>query len=404
MFNFKTTVFGLILLFVLALPIGNHIFHSFYYEPAQKKSVAELEKYYPKILADLKMIDQNPIFNKFTFEKNAEEIFEKNLSWSSSPTESKIDLNNSNLRHFVAKYSQWKKEPEVLEKMLADPSIHTIDVSWLDAVLNYDHWNVSNNPHVKKQLTQVKGLDSISKIGVFASLPIPDFLELRNWTLVYFLKQHKKMNTAHGFKVYRKIAELTYSSSSTVSSIVATKLLEDESYLNQLFPVADWQPIDDQRIKAFKRLSWAWLSLVRNTANKPLPLEVRELLKFENGICSAAWELAPNLALMNDFLEPQFLLETNHTLEVTRFKETIENLQTTCRLNPYKNFNERAPSSIQSWLSDVTTSFAQAEFDGTLNAKTTAGIRRLPYLRRMFVYIIFSVGTTESTLSRHYEN
>jgi hypothetical protein len=403
MFNFKTTIMALLLI-VFALPIGNHIFHSLFYIPAQKKSVEDLEKYYPKILADLKLVDQNPIFNKFTFEKNAEEIFEKNLSWSSSPTDSKLDLNHINLRDFVAKYSQWKKEPEVLEQMLADPSLNTIDVSWLESVLNYDHWNVSNNPHVKIQLDKIKGLDSISKLGVFASLPIPDFLELRNWTLVYFLKQHKKKNTAHGFKVYRKIAELTYSSSSTVSSIVATKLLEDESYLNQIFPVADWKPIDDNRIKAFKRLSWAWLSLVRNTANKPLTIEVRDLLKFENGICSAAWELAPNIALMNDFLEPQFILETNHALDVSRFKETIQSLQTTCRLNPYKKFNERSPSSIQSWLSDVTTSFAQAEFDGTLNPKTTAGIRRLPYLRRMFVYIIFPFGAPESTLSRHYEN
>ena len=403
MFNFKTTFISLLLIIIFALPIGNHAFYSMYYEPVQKSSVAELEKYYPKILADLKLIDQTPIFNKFSFEKNAEEIFEKNLSWSGLAPEQKYDLNHSNLREFLKKYSQWNKDPSVLQQMLADPAIHTIDISWLEPILNYDHWNISNNPNIKIHLHKVKNLDSINKLAVFAQLPIPDFLELRGWTLVYFLKQHKKMNTLHGFKVYRKIAELTYSSSSTVSSIVSTKLLEDESYLSQLFPVDNWQAVDDLRIKAFRRLSWAWVSIVRNTESKPIPLEVSDLIKFENGICSAAWELTPNLALMNDFLEPQFLLETNHTLDVARFRETIENFQGACKLNPYKNFNERSPSSVKSWLADISSTFEITKFDGVLDSKTTSAVRRVPFLRRMFMYVLHSIGNPTTTLSRQYD-
>ena len=403
MFNLKTTFFTLVLFFLFALPVGNYAFYSMYYEPAQQKLISDLDKYYPKILADLKLIDENAVFPKFTFEKNAEEIFEKNLSWSGLPQEQKHDLNHSNLHDFLKKYSTWKKDPSVVQKMLNDPAIHTIDVSWLDSVLSFDHWNVSNNPNVKIHLDKVKNLDSISKLSVFAQLPIPDFSELRGWTLLYFLKQHKKMNTLEGFKAYRKIAALTYSTSSIVSSVVATKLLEEEAYLAQLFPVDNWQVVDESRIKAFRRLSWAWVSIVSNTRNKPLPLELSDLAKYENGICSAAWDLTPELALMNDFLEPHFLLETNHTLDVARFKETIENFQTSCNLAPYKNFNERSPSSVQSIFSDVTSSFKLAEFDGVLDAKATAGIRRVPYLRRMFMFIIHSVGSPGSTLSRHYE-
>jgi pantothenate synthetase len=104
MFNFKTAFFGLFVLLLLALPIGNYVVYSLYYVPVQKKSVEELEKYYPKIVADLKLIDQNPIFNKFTFEKNAEEVFEKNLSWTGLEPEQKHDLNHSNLHQFTEKY------------------------------------------------------------------------------------------------------------------------------------------------------------------------------------------------------------------------------------------------------------------------------------------------------------
>lgn len=403
MFNFKTTIFGLLLLFVFVLPLGNYVFYSMYYEPAQKNSVAELEKYYPKILADLKLIDQNPIFNKFTFEKNAEEIFEKNLSWSSQKSETDYDLNHTNLRNFTQKYKGWKKDPSLLENMLADPSIHAIDVSWLDNVLIYDHWNVSNNPHIKSELAKIKNLDSLGKTALFARLPIPDYLELRDWTLVYFLKQHKKMNTLHGLKVYRKMAELSYSSSSTLATVISANLLQDEAYLTERFQVKDWTAIDEQRTKAFKRSAWTWVSIVNNSLYKITPLEVRDLFKFENGVCGAAWEVTPTIALTNDFMLPRFILETDHSVDVARFQETAEKLQTICKLDPYKSFAERSPASMENWISDLHESFNQTSASLSVDSYAAVGIRKVPYLRRMFIYVIHSIGTPNTTLARQYE-
>lgn len=403
MFNFKTTVLGLLLLLIFALPIGDYAFYSLYYAPVQKQSVAELEMYYPKILADLKLIDQNPIFNKFTFDKNAEEIFEKNLSWSGLKPEAKYDLNHTNLRNFTQKYKLWKKDPEVLETMLADPNIHTIDTGWMDTVLNYDHWNISNNPNIKTHLAPLKELDSLEKMAVFSQLPIPDYLELRDWTLVYFLKQHKKMNTLQGLKVYRKIAELSYSSSSTIASVISTKLLEDEAYLAERFQIKDWVAIDNERINAFRRSAWTWTRIARNSLHQIIPLEVRDLIKYENGICSAAWEVAPNIALLNDFLIPRFVLETDHSVDVARFQETVDKLQTICKLDPYKSFGERSPASVGISVSELSESFQQKSASLSTDSYLAVAVRKIPYMRRMFIYVLHSTGSTDTSLSRHYD-
>lgn len=386
MFSFKTAFFSMALLFILALPIANHVTHAVYFEKMQKEAVQDFKNYYPQILADLKLIDQNPVFNKFTFEKNAEAAFSKHLSWSGDNTKDMNDLNHSNLNAFFEKYPNSWTDSQVLVKMTQDPDIHKIDTTWMNDLHQYDHWNISTNSYITEELKRVKSTDTVARIGLWAALPIPNYSELRKWTLVHFLKQHKKMNTVEGLKLYRKMAELTYTNSSLIASMISVRFLKDEAELARIFSMDNWVQIDEERTEALKRLSWAWVGITQNSLYQVTPYEINDFFKYENGVCAAAWEIIPNSSFLTDLIGPRFLIETDHTVELARLQKMTDRLVDTCGLQAYRVFDSRAPASTNGVLGENVKSFV-------LGADPTSQIKYVPYMRRIIAYILTSVAT-----------
>ena len=62
-----------VLLFV-GIPLSSYLLVTFIFNPKIEENITKLKKYYPEIIADIKILNQDPIIPSYTFKKNAEEV------------------------------------------------------------------------------------------------------------------------------------------------------------------------------------------------------------------------------------------------------------------------------------------------------------------------------------------
>lgn len=390
----KYSLIAFTALILVGVPVGSYLIVNYYLNPQIEESVANFKKYYPQILADIKIINQDPIIPAFTFNKNAEEVMVNHISWTGDGTNIIENENMTNLRKFIDGHKGWRVDRTSLLSMSTDPILDRIDTSWLKNIENYDHWNISENPLVKSQIESAHNYNGLSKIGVFAKLPIPDYKELRYWAIANFLKLHNEGKSLQGLKTYRKLAHLSYSTSSLISSMVAVQFFNDEHYLVESLKIKKWDLIPKEKIARFKRLTWAWTGLAQLSMFDTFPQELNDYLKPENGACGAAWETA-TITGLQDYLEPRIPFETDYSQSVENARHTSRLFQSKCNLTAYYGFSERTPASVSNkWILGPN--------EGFFYTGTSLNLAKIPFVRRVAGAALLAIGIPN--YARFYEN
>lgn len=373
------------------------------YQEFKAHTLTSIEGYNKPFLADLKVLTESPLISNLGYSQNAEELFASHVSWQGSGIEPLADESHQRLRAFFQRYQGWSKSPETFQKMLRDPELDLIDTSWLAQVHNYDHWSILANAYVAPHLERVKQADSIARVGIFASLPIPYYSELYDFATAHLLQMHKKHKTIEGLKVYRKTAELVYSSSLLVSAMVAVKFFKNEKFLVENLAVKNWKTPPQESIDAFKRVSWAWVAILKNSFYSDIEPEIAQYIKVENGICGASFEAVMNDAIASDYLSPRAPFEIDHSAELARLSSTEEKFRSLCHMESLKVFSGRTPASVNTWIPKNEALYVTE--GNTLSYLGILGylnLSKVPYVRRMFGYVL--VSFSEPDYFKQYKN
>ncbi len=130
-----------------------------------------IQAHHAEILADLKLLDANPIFTDGPRTKDAQNLISQHIGWQGINTEVPEAPEYKALVALKAAYPQFS-DAENITKIAADPLAAAIDVSWLDQIEFYDYWNPASFTKLKKEFERVKEVNGISRIGIFANMPI----------------------------------------------------------------------------------------------------------------------------------------------------------------------------------------------------------------------------------------
>src|SRR5262249_38064079 len=163
----------------------------------------KMKKHLPAIVEDLKLLEKHPPFPATTRRKNAEFLLSQWVPWEGAHEK---QYDNPALTKLFEKFHQWSKDEEQLTALTKSSEFGDVDANWMDALLDYDHWDLSAYPEIKDGLARAAGLNGMGRTGVTASLPLPNYSMLREWSLVYFLKQVKAGAAAQGLKTYHHAA------------------------------------------------------------------------------------------------------------------------------------------------------------------------------------------------------
>lgn len=363
-----------------------------YYQAHREDGLNEFKKYSQEVLADLKLIEEAKLLSPRTYNSNVDGLFRQYVSWQGKGVEVLSDANHKKMVAFKEAHRTWDKSPDVFQKMLKDPELDRIDVSWLSQVERYDHWSIMDNPHIQPELKRAEKLDAIARVGLFAALPIPTYNELHSWATIYMLQMHKKNKSVEGLKIYRKTAELLYGSGFLIPSMMMVKFYNDERVLVQNLKIKNWHTPDKKVTDAFKRVSWAWVGLLKDTFVAEMPVEFQKMIKAENGICSAPFETIMGDGVLHDYFGPQFVFETDHRADIERLQAMTEKFQSECHMSALKVFNERTPASANEWRPqrDVAN-WSDGEI-GPTTLLEYVNVSKVPYVRRMFGYFFVQIA------------
>ena len=399
--NLGFSIFITFCLIFTVLPALDHFVVYQKIELPQKNVIKKIEAITPKVLTDLKVLEKSPIFTKFTYTKNAELVFSENISWSDSTSEKELTFNRQKLRKFAEKYKDWRKNEELFQAMLKDPEIHQIDTSWMSDIRSYDHWNLTENAKMNSLLKLASNVDTRNKLDIFHNLPIPDFFELRSWALTQLLKEHKNVNSVSGLENYRHIAFLSYTTGTLIGGQIAAQMLNDERILTDRLGIENWPHYEDKSIQAFKRLTYIWPTLIKGTIADNLSVELSDYFRPEFGICSAVFD-ASNTLRFRDLLEPRFILESAHSIDLERFDKTYEMVQKNCNSKAFAVFSNRTPASFNTFITnELNNTKIDDEPENLFSYLTKINIAKIPYIRRIFAAM--ANNPQEEFKFRYYE-
>ncbi len=366
---------------------------------------ANVASYHEQILNDLKLLDVNPIFPTSPRKHDAQDFISQRIGWKDEKVESPPTPMQEKLIALKMAHPNLR-EGENMKKLADDPQTGKIDVSWVDQLESYDHWNLASSSIVKAQLGRVKVLNGIERIEVLATMPMPDYELFRFAALVRFLQLQKSGDPLKGLRLLRHSSYLSHTTPVLVGAMIATAGLGREHALVKTFDIADWTLIEKERIAAYKRVSWAWGGLIHEASWGTLPEEFLMFMKPHNSVCAMAGENALGSGLQ-DFLAPTVLFETNFSAQLKQSESITRKLFDVCSTPEYSIFLEPSPESSNSLFKKSHNSswwVSNGSIDEVTTDKKSIGINpaRIPFVRRIFGLTFLTVGTISSV--RLYED
>lgn len=397
--KYKNLIF-FIFLVAISIPILTNVIVVHFLIPKIESSYKEMASHFPKILDDLRELDNSPIFMDYKPTKNAQNLISKHISWRSDAIESPSPQSYSGLIELFEKYPKWHSDMIQLKGLQNDPNTYKINTSWMNDLVNYSHWDFSSHPKFKEIFLQASNLNGMDRMNILASTPFPSLIEFRQWGPVFFLQKYRLSRHMEGLQIFRKMAQLAYSTHTLTGSMVAVAMLKDEHFFSRNLNTPNWNLVPSARIQTFTRVSWAWVGLVKSTLLRELPASFGLYLKPEAGICAAAWESLIGVAAFYDFLEDKAPFEKGFSQNVEKARSFMKKLFGICNMKQYDVFVSRTPSGAnpifrfgsQHKISSVTSSDQDS---------MPINLSRVPYIRRMIVLSLISVASPE--YMRFYE-
>lgn len=365
---------------------------SYFIDPKLQEMTSMVATHQEKFLADLRLLDAKPIFADSSRSNDAQPVISQHIGWLSEDSSS--DSNQKDLLLLSTEYSGFKKE--TLLKLAADPRVSNIDVSWVDQLETYDHWNLASSSIIKSKLEKAKVLNGIGRIGIMASLPMPNFELIRFASVVRFLQLEKKGEAVKGLRLMRHVSNLAHTTHTLVGAMIAVAALNVEHTIAETFGVKEWDLVEKDRVTAYKRVAWAWGAVMYQTMFNQFPAEFEAFLKPRNGLCTSVYEGSMSLGF-RDFLEPTLPLEPDYSEALSRHIDLSRKLFALCSMAEYEFLLEPLPN-------DANPIFIAA---ANGDESVTGGIfgvnqARVPFVRRAFGLTFLTVATP--SYFRQYED
>lgn len=370
--------------------IDNHLLAKVYEESASTKILL------PKIIEDLKILNKFSPFPVWSRKKNIEPLFTKNLGWEGKNVAELRSQSHVFLKALFDDHQNWNSNFNSFSDLAKSPLIDQIDTTWLEAVLDYDHFKISTYNIYQEQFKLAKGGNSLKRIEILSSLPIPRYQDLQRWAIVYLVKASRSQETIlhhHALKIYRHLAMLSHSSSTLIGSMMAAKMLTEETTLVTYLNITGWKPVHPKIIQAYKAASWAWPGLIRLPFVSGLPAELEPYLKPQTGLCSSASEI-PSGLILQDYLKPHFLFEKDFSMELARGFLFQKRLFDICDSSEYNVFVSDIPDEAN------PIRYTSFELDGQKFNPQINPVY-IPFIRKFIGILLFSVSSPN--FNKYYE-
>lgn len=378
-----------VLVILVVLPMIFQMGANYYIEPRLEEIKADRGAYYTLMLEDLEYLKKYPIFSNFTYNNNAQHLLEKYVPFEGAAKQIADPEWVSQIEKLRDKYgTKWMSQPEVFANLLNEPEVKGFDTdTWMDQLLEYDHWEISEYPEINEQIKKASSSNSLEKIGIWSSLPIPQYSVLSLLASIHVAKSKDK-NAA--IKVYRHIAKLMHSSHSLIGNMMAVQHLKNEASLVSQFHIKNWEPIKGDLIEKYKRVSWGWGDVIGQTYLFNFDKRFEPYLKSELGLCAHVQERVADIGGLSDFLEGGWPLEINYKKGMEQGRVFLGQLMDTCHMQEWKVFNQ---PTLPGENPLFTSKDDQQAFDDFFGFSFFVNSSRVPYIRGSIGAILATIGT-----------
>lgn len=361
---------------------------------------SQVESFKGEIITDLQLLDGKPIFPDSPRSKDAQELISSHIGWDGDVEGvPRIETPEyAALLELHAGYSSNRSYIEKIEKLAKDPRTAALNVSWIDQLKSYDHWNTTSAPLIRSELDRALSLGSLERMGVIAGMPLPNYNLYRFAVLVRFLQLQQQGEALKGLQIFRHAHHLSQTRPCVVGAMIAITGLSNEHSLVQLFKIQDWELIDEERIQAFRRVTWAWGGLIHLATWEALPKEFDKFIKPSNGVCAMASEKVLGLGFQ-DFIEPRVPLESDFSLQLRRSNEILARIFKVCSMSEYVAFLGPSAKSSSSFFQVRALSDSQeSTFSGNVGVEKKSIIldpARIPFFRRLYAVTLMTISTPD---------
>jgi hypothetical protein len=385
---------GFFLLALFIVPIIARLSVDTVFRPQLGERNADLNKNIPKILADLEVLSAHPVFPAAVYKNNAQFLLNKYIGTNGMEITAVRNPQYFSLRKFTTIYGKWRTNPALLDLIMNDNDLMSLDTSWMQSLHEFDHWNYSDRREVIARLSSVQDVNALTRLEIFSQLPTPSFRDIRGWALLNFIKLYKSGQGYEGLKTYRHVANLLHTSGNLVASVTATFMLRDEYILLEHFHVKDWKPVPIVYVDAYYRVVWAWMAILKLPYFNEFPEAFVKYLSPQNGICAGALEAISSFTLYRDFFEPQSFFEADFSENVTFTKNLFRKIHNECNLAIYSKFLDRSPASLNPFSSFTLDEEISSKIKNTdYNFSMMDNWVYIPYVRRLVGMMYFANGS-----------
>lgn len=379
--------------------MGVHFYTEMKLYPNLLSSQNSVNQYEKWILADLKTLEKSPLFKKNEFKKDAASFLQDGLSLKNAQNQVVMKL--------FSQYPNWLNDKVDFKGLTSSPQFAELDPKWIEQIKTFDHWAWTRQSPIQEMIQKARKQSGIERIGTLSSLPIPNIELLKHWAAVYAIKKLQTKDLQAGLKIYRKVAELTSTTGTLVGQMQTVAILKAEHKLLNDFQARDWQVLPMSSIEAYKRLSWAWIHLVRQPFYSELKSSIKNYASESYGACGAAAENMTILFGIREFLEPQISFEANFSQNYARAQQFQKSLLSQCRLDDLTELTEFS-SLAETHLFTNYNVFPMAHILVSTNVGKFGEIfqrvnwSRIPFVRK-FIGLSLFLNATPDTLNMYRE-
>lgn len=405
----KLFVFGSIFIF-LAVGLGVlglHFYTDMKLYPRIVSSQNSVQQYEKWILADFKTLEKFPLFKNNEYKKDAGPFLQTQIPLTGLKDQKELNSQNTIVERLFQQYPEWLTNKVDFKGLTSDPQFAELDPKWMDQLKGFDHWAWSRQNETQERIQKARKQSGVERIGTLAALPVPNFALLRNWAAVYAIKKLQTKDLQAGLKIYRKVADLSNSTGTLVGQMQAVAMLKAEHKLMNDFQARDWQLLPLASIDAYKRLSWAWVHIVRQPFYSELKSEIKNYASATYGVCGGASENMMVLFGIREYLEPQTSFETSFAENYLRAEQFQESLLRKCHLDDFSNLVEFSSLAEHRWITDYKifplAAISMAEHSGIIaDIFQRINWSRIPFVRKFIGLTLFATATPE-TLNMYRE-
>jgi hypothetical protein len=356
--------------------IATHFYVREFLLPQSRAASLELSKFEPRILADLKLLKEKPVYSVLPREKNAERFLSGFVSWQGPGTSEINNADHDRLIAMMKDHEHAVQSDEEWDGFLDDENLDQIDLSWVDQLIAYDYFDFGSNPATIDLLSRVEHSHGIARVRIASNLPFPDMRELRFAALARVAQLQLEDRLAEAPALFRHVSYLLSTTDSLMGSMISVDMLQNEKSLAERTGIP-WPHIADEQIWALKRTAWAWGGIQEIRSSEGSLGAFEPYFNRTTSACASLIERIAGDELLQDYLLPTAPLEPDlreHLSKEIEFKKRV--------------FAKCDHQDLDVFFKPIT----DADSPGMLG-RTIPNPARIPFLRRILGLSLFLAAT-----------